>query len=1014
MSAPLRRLRTAACVAAGSLLIVAPPVAAAEDGPVEAGVVVQKVDGLSADFMRGVDVSSVLSEEASGVVFRDSTGAPADLFDVLAEAGVTDVRVRVWNDPYDADGEGYGGGDVDVERAVEIGQRATAAGLGVLVDFHYSDFWADPAKQSAPKAWSGLTVDEKAAAVEAFTTQSLRQFKDAGVDVEMVQVGNETNNGVAGVWTEDNAWDWAQVAKIYGAGSAAVRDVLPDALVALHFTNPEKAGNYAWFADELAEHDVDYDVFASSYYPFWHGSLDNLTAVLGDIAEEHGKKVMVAETSWASTLEDGDGHPNTVRAGQNDANLAYPISPQGQANAYRDVVQAVHDVGDAGIGVFYWEPAWLPVGSPTQDNASLWQEHGSGWASSYAGEYEEDAAQWYGGSSWDNQALFDFEGVPLASLDVFGAVVTGATAPKAVYQVVPASVAVDDGDAITMPATVDVTYNDGSTASVPVTWSDSVDWIAGPGTFTVTGETAEGDAATATVTVDAVSSGVNHLLDPGFESWGWVDGSEVWTFANGTASVKESAGDAYAGTKAVNLWMEAAGTGSFRQTITGLEPGSYTLSGVAGGDGEAEGDTIELFATTGGTTTTAPFSLDGYKAWSTPTLQVEVGESGTVEVGTQYSLATGAWAWLDSFAFVETVVAPETGALTAALREADAISSHRWTQESFGALAHAREIGRVVLAHGDLAEQDAVDAATELVTDAVDALVVSPAAVPVVEATVASVDAASRARLTVTVTAGTTARPTGDVTVRVGSATVTGVLRSSSDGTVVLDLPRLAPGTYPVAVEYGGDWKVVGGTTSVSLRVTAVASTVRATLRDASITAGEQARVDVVVAAAGIAAPTGTLTVTAGTTTRTVSLSTVDAGRKTIVLPRLTAGARTVKVAYSGNGKVGASTGSAGRLTVVKVTPKVTASLVRSTVTTSQRAQVKVVVAATGVPAPTGYVKVTYGSRSTTVALTAAQRGRVTVTLPRLPKGTHTLTVRYGSDASVKAGTAPALRLRVS
>ena len=254
-------------------------------------------------FARGVDVSTVLSLEESGVTFRDADGQVADLFDVLAESGVTDVRVRVWNDPWDAQGHGYGGGNVDVDRAVQIGERATAAGLGVLVDFHYSDFWADPSKQQAPKAWAGLTVAEKAAAVDDFTARRLQAFEDAGVDVEMVQVGNETNNGIAGV----TGWD--DMAQIFSAGSAAVREVLPDALVAVHFTNPESAGRYAGVRRRARRADVDYDVFASSYYPFWHGTLANLTRVLSDVATTYGKKVMVAETSWARTLEDGDGQP---------------------------------------------------------------------------------------------------------------------------------------------------------------------------------------------------------------------------------------------------------------------------------------------------------------------------------------------------------------------------------------------------------------------------------------------------------------------------------------------------------------------------------------------------------------------------------------------------------------------------------------------------------------------------------------------------------------------------------
>jgi hypothetical protein len=318
---------------------------------------------------------------------------------------------------------------------------------------------------------------------------------------------------------------------------------------------------------------------------------------------------------------------------------------------------------------------------------------------------------------------------------------------------------------------------------------------------------------------------------------------------------------------------------------------------------------------------------------------------------------------------------------------------------------------------GALATQADVDAAADLVEAAIDSLVVDPAAQPTVTVTAAdpTVTTGERAEVTVRVTAGTTERPTGEVTLTYGTQTATVLLRAADDGTATFTLPLLAVGTYPLHATYSGDAKVVpGAADGADLTVVRTPATLTATLRDASITAGEQARVDVVVAAAGIAAPTGTLTVTAGTLTRTVSLSTTDAGRKTIVLPRLTAGTRTVKVAYSGDARVAPAQVSAGRLTVVKVTPTVTASLVRSTVTTTQRAQVKVVVAATGVPAPTGFVRVTYGSGSTVVTLKPVDRGRVTVTLPSLPRGVHSLTVRYGSDASVKAGTAGPLLLRVS
>ncbi|NLF05439.1 MAG: hypothetical protein GX593_10635, partial [Actinomycetales bacterium] len=608
--------------------------AAPEDGPVEAGIHVAKVEGLPADFVAGVDVSSVLSLEESGVVFRDAEGDAADLFELLADAGITDVRVRVWNDPYDAEGHGYGGGTVDAERATTIGQRATAAGLGVLVDFHYSDFWADPGKQMAPKAWAALDTAAKAAAVEEYTTATLEAMADAGVDVTMVQVGNETNGWVAGV----SGWDG--MAQIFSAGSAAVREVFPEALVALHFTNPETAGRYAGYAWELNERDVDYDVFASSYYPFWHGSTANLTAVLKDVADTYGKQVLVAETSWASTLADGDGHENVIKPGSDVS--AYPLGAQGQADAVRDVVQAVVDVGDAGLGVFYWEPAWLPVGPPEQVEANrlLWEAHGSGWASSYAGEYDADAGEWFGGSAWDNQALFGLDGRPLESLRIFDYVRTGATAPLEVVSVETPVVTVAQGDELVLPATVEVRYNDGSTAHEAVTWDALPDGVELPGTYVVDGVTVGGHATTATVVVEPV----NFLLNPGFED----DDVSMWDFAGtaGTLAVTSSTADSI-GNRSVNFWGGSDYTMSVSQTVTGLAPGTYAVAVQGHGLSGAE---VTLTATTADGALDATATLAGWQAWRTATIpEVEVGEDGTMTVTASGELAAEVWGYLDAF-----------------------------------------------------------------------------------------------------------------------------------------------------------------------------------------------------------------------------------------------------------------------------------------------------------------------------------------------------------------------------
>ncbi|MGN0641525.1 MAG: glycosyl hydrolase 53 family protein, partial [Huintestinicola sp.] len=322
--------------------------------PISSSIYVDKIEGLSTDFIRAVDISSVISEEKSGVVYKDFDGSEQDIFKTLKQSGINYVRVRVWNDPFNADGNSYGGGGNDVSTAAEIGKRAAENGIKTIVDFHYSDFWADPSKQMAPKAWADMDIDTKADALYSFTKESLDKMIKAGADVGMVQIGNETTGAMCG---ETN---WIKITKLMESGAKAVRETDPDILIAVHFTNPEKSENYEQYAKILANYNVDYDVFASSYYSYWHGTLDNLTAILKKISEEYGKYVMVAEMSYAFTAEDGDDFSNTIGDG-GTFEKHYQFTVQGQADGISDVIEAVHNVGEKGIGVCYWEPAWIPV-----------------------------------------------------------------------------------------------------------------------------------------------------------------------------------------------------------------------------------------------------------------------------------------------------------------------------------------------------------------------------------------------------------------------------------------------------------------------------------------------------------------------------------------------------------------------------------------------------------------------------------------------------------------------------
>jgi len=533
----------------------------------------------------------------------------------------------------------------------------------------------------------------------------------AGVDLRMVQIGNETNNGVAGV----TGWD--DMAKIFSAGSAAVRAEAPDALVALHFTNPERAGFYADAAAQLDRRDVDYDVFASSYYPFWHGTTANLTAVLKNVADTYGKKVMVAETSWASTLDDGDGHGNTIDL-PGEA-TQYPVSVQGQASAVRAVVQAVADVGDAGIGVYYWEPAWLPVGPPAEIEANkvLWERDGSGWASSFAGEYDpHDAGQWYGGSSWDNQALFGFDGTASDALNIFSYVRTGAIAPREIESVDPVALQLTEGDTIDLPDEVSVRYNDGTTEPQPVRWSGAEQYIEGVGEYTVSGVTDAGLAAAATVTVAAR----NFLRNPGFEA----PDTSMWT-RTGSGLTLRAWDDPHSGTNSAHFYAASAYSFTLSQTVAGLPEGSYLARAALQGDGEgADGRVSLALSTAGATSASADFALDGWRVWSTPATEaVAVGADGTATVRIAASLPAGAWGTLDD---LELVRVPEPGADTTQLRTqrdtAQNVDPEQYVEASTAGLAEAIGRADIVLAAVS-PSAGAVDGALAAVNAALDALV---------------------------------------------------------------------------------------------------------------------------------------------------------------------------------------------------------------------------------------------------------------------------------------------------
>lgn len=392
-------------------------------------VTIKKVQNMSDSTIRGIDISSYTALKKAGVKYYDNEGKEASLLKVLSDNGVNYIRIRIWNDPYNEKGETYGGGSNDVKAGLEIAKEAAKYNIKVLLGFHYSDFWADPAVQLLPKTWKKdrNNQEKMCSNVYEFTKETLEQFKDAGADIGMVQVGNEISQGMMGIMhkTKANVWQEEEKSTIIdsylSAGARAVRECTPDALVAIHLDNLN-LGMYKDAMNAWERDNVDYDVLGASSYAFWAGKnmLKNVRKA-GEYVASRGKLFAVLETSWLNSQKDADGTVNMVN---NTNGAVYKVGPQGQADMLSDLYNAILS-NDNGLGAFYWEGAWIPVRAGWVNwkyNKEMANEFGTGWAAENAEGYYPTSKLYYngnpvwGGNSWDNQTLFDDKGYPLDSL----------------------------------------------------------------------------------------------------------------------------------------------------------------------------------------------------------------------------------------------------------------------------------------------------------------------------------------------------------------------------------------------------------------------------------------------------------------------------------------------------------------------------------------------------------------------------------------------------------------------
>lgn len=326
--------------------------------------------------LRGADVSSLQRALDLGAQYYNAHGIPQHPLDILKEIGVNYIRLRLWNNPP----SGYN----DKAKVLLFAQGIKAKGFGFMLDFHYSDTWADPAKQYKPARWANHGIAQLQKDVYDYTYDVCSALQAQGTAPDIVQIGNEITNGM--LWPEGKVIenDFTNLSLLLKAGYQAVKTCNSAIKVAIHIDRGGDNDGARWFFDGIRNQGVEWDITALSYYCYWHGPLMAMQKNVKDMIIRYDRPVIIAETAYPFTSANADHEPNVIDSPEPCA--GYPATPEGQARNFLDVQETARQGG--AIGVFYWEPTWIAT-------------PGNGWDPERLLET---------GSQWDNQAIFDRQG----------------------------------------------------------------------------------------------------------------------------------------------------------------------------------------------------------------------------------------------------------------------------------------------------------------------------------------------------------------------------------------------------------------------------------------------------------------------------------------------------------------------------------------------------------------------------------------------------------------------------
>lgn len=390
------------------------------------------------EFIKGMDISFLPEMLDLGAKFSDEWGNERNVFELLKENGVNSIRLRLWNQPENVPAsKGY----CNLEQTIHMAKKIKEYGMSFFLNFHYSDWWADPGKQEKPRAWKDLSFEELKIAVYEYTKSVLYRLEEEGVFPDMVQIGNEIRSGM--LFPDGEVPKFKELTQLINAGIRGVREASGSrsTQIVIHL---DQGGRYFylrdWFDQAMAFGLEDFDIIGVSYYPFWHGTFGEFKETLEKMVDRYNKPIVIAETAhaWRLTEEGFIGEKQEEIAG-------FPATPEAQ----RTVIDLVMNITaslkeEMGIGIYYWEPVVIPLAGA------------GGWCS--------------------NMGVFDEKGRSLPALSCFQfdrlkSDISGRTIKAAKVYIPGRQVAVT-GSKVKLPKNIKVLFYDGSCKELPAEWED--------------------------------------------------------------------------------------------------------------------------------------------------------------------------------------------------------------------------------------------------------------------------------------------------------------------------------------------------------------------------------------------------------------------------------------------------------------------------------------------------------------------------------------------------------------